>query len=504
MAPRPPFRVALIADPHLHDPQGNFGLAGFDAGDRPRLYRPWSEMRGYARGVNESLPALCAALERIAARGVRQVVIAGDISDDGQIENLRRAADLLTWAEDDLGLRIHLLPGNHDGYAIAGKHTAMRFVTGPGQTRLLTSDPSLPDAVQSPAMRCPGAADALALLARFGQRRREGDLHWESPFGLSDRPQDRVYPARSADGGIIRWLPDASCLIEPEPGLWLLLLDVTIFEPRTGIADPHRKRAFLDPSAAGWTAALRQKPYLFDWIADVCARAKTLGKVLVPVSHYPVLDHWPGLAPVLPGATLVRRAPIPQVAERLAAAGLRLHFGGHLHIHAQSLRATSAGPFTDVALPSTCAFPPAAMLLDGDAAGFDLTPLPLGDLPDDPHVTAVHLAEGHSTAQGGLGPSLAARHRTRALERKIAAGLPAELRPDALPDGISGDDLADLLMLIDAGPLAIETLSPMRIAHLHRLAARPATGWTAELHRLLAEALARADHRPDRLPAAIA
>lgn len=520
-----PYRVAIIADAHFHDPTGDFGGVGWPDGDRVLAYRPWSEMRAAGRSVNDSAMALRAALDRIAAQGIRQVVLAGDYSDDGQAENLTRLAALLHDAEARLGLRIHALPGNHDGYGVAGKHVAQRIASGPGRQRLVTSDPDLPGAVLTPAMHCPGWSAALAPMAAFGQRRRAGDLHWESPFGASDRLPDRQYLARSADGQVAHWLPDASCLVEPEPGLWLLMIDATVFEPRDGILDPMRKRAFLDPSDAGWSAVLRVKPFLLDWIADVMARGRAAGKLVLPVSHYPVLPPLPGLQTLLPGAALTRRSPVPAVADRLAAAGLRLHVGGHLHLQGLTVQTAPQAVLTDILLPSTCAFPPAAMLIEGDATALRLRALSLGDLVPDPAVAAMLRVEG-APDHADFGSALCARYHERLLTRRLPREMPPAIwmavqghrlrdlpallggagpanQPDLpLPDLPLSDLVVVTVMLAEGGALALPHVPPddrgvwRAVARLTGTNDDPLARWLSDLLRLLDQVLRAAETDP--------
>ncbi|WP_237059279.1 metallophosphoesterase family protein [Loktanella sp. M215] len=504
-------RIALIADPHFHDSTGDFGQTGvMIAGQRHALLN-WEKTRTASRAVNESAMALRAALDRIAARGIRIVVIAGDYSDEGQIENLQRLADLLHDAETRLGLRIHVLPGNHDCYAVGGKHRAIRYATGPRTSELVTSDPALDADVLSPAMFCPGLPEALMPMARFGLRRRADDLHWETPFGTSDRFEDRTFVATAPDGVTTHQMIDASYLVEPEPGLWLLMLDANVFEPRVGIRDPRRKRAFRDPTDAGWDAVLRVKPFLLDWIACVTRRATQAGKLLIPVSHYPILPHWSGLDPVLPRSALARRAPSPEVAAKLADAGLRLHFGGHLHINAT----TTTGGITDVSLPATCAFPAAFAVLDGDARGVAMTQVSLGDLPPDPVASVLYAAEGAPLSASHFGSEIASRHRARALSRRLAHDLPDGLWPALsdlrvtdlprligvgradLPDVPLADMMCDLLMLIDGGALALPYISAdrlddwRRIATLRGTSTDPLGRWVVTCLELLAMKLDR-------------
>ena len=488
----PPFRLAIIADAHFHDPRGDFGGAGVDIDGERLVLRSWRDTATGIRAVNESAAALTAALDRIVAMGIRHVILAGDCTDDGQAETTRRLAALLHGWQDRHGLRFHAIPGNHDVFAAHGKHTSARIVTGPGRTALLTSDPSQ-GSIATPAMRCLGQPAGLMPMAAFGLFRQPDHLHWESPFGPDDAPAARMYDAGAADGSVSHRLMEASYLVEPDPGLWLLMLDANVFEPRPGRTDPSRKKAFLDPSEAGWNALLRVKPHLLRWIADVTARAAAQGKVLVTVSHYPVLD--PFLADggaetaLTPASNLARRTPGPAVAQALIAAGLRWHAGGHLHVH----RANTRDGLTDVALPSLVTFPPAFTVVTAGARGTRTDAVSLDALPPDPMLTALYLAEGRTDPALPYGAFLARQFRARVRAVRLPRDWPPQVldwmqgrhaadlagllgAADALTDGALStcpltDLAADIYLLRDGGTLAPDHLSPDRL-HLCRSLAR--------------------------------
>ncbi|MES2667200.1 MAG: metallophosphoesterase [Pseudomonadota bacterium] len=475
------FRVALIADAHFHDPFGDFGL-GVDLGRGRMAVRPWTEVQTAARAVNEAAAALTAALDRILAAGVRHVVLAGDYTDDGQHETTRRLAALLA-RYAALGLRFYAIPGNHDLYGPHGKHTSTRLVTAAGQSVLVSSDPDMEGALLTPAMRCGGMPDALLAMAAHGLFRDARDLHWESPFGPSDAPHARMYLAHAADGSVSQPLMDASYLVEPDAGLWLLMIDANVFEPRPGRHDATRKKAFIDPTDAGWNAVLRVKPHLLPWIADVTARAGALGKTLIPVSHYPVLDPFQdaaGSEVALFGQTsFARRTPGPAVAKALIAAGVRFHAGGHLHVKA----VTRQGGLTDVALPSLVSCPPGFGIVTALGTDVALETLSLADLPPDPDLTALYAAEGRTGPGRPYGAFLETQFRAR-LHRRMTRDWPADVlaatQGRTLADlvgmlgGQGGDAtpleqvIADACLLREAGDLA--GLAPDRMARLRAIA----------------------------------
>ena len=145
----------------------------------------------------------------------------------------------------------------------------------------------------SSARRCIAAAMSArsAPCATFGFFRRPDQLHWESPFGADDALDARTFDIASADGRTVRRMIDASYLVEPVDGLWLLSIDANVFEPRDGDLDPdsrsqlhrqHRCRLELDaaPQAVrAWTGCA---------VAERAAPPS--GKRLLAFSHYPVLD----------------------------------------------------------------------------------------------------------------------------------------------------------------------------------------------------------------------
>ncbi|MES2435985.1 MAG: metallophosphoesterase [Pseudomonadota bacterium] len=495
--------VAVLADAHFHDPSGDFGGAGVVVDGVRLALRSWADTRIAARAFNETAGALNAALEKVVAAGVRHVVLAGDYSDDGQAENIRRLVEVLQGFERQHGLRFYAIPGNHDLYGPHGKHVTTRFVSAPGQTVLVTSDAEQAEegSIVTPAMRCGGQPAALLPMARFGLFRQPDYLHWESPFGLDDRTEARMYDAVSADGSVTQRLMDASYLVEPEVGLWLLMIDANVFEPRNGRPDAARKKAFIGPSDAGWNAVLRVKPFLLAWIADVTARAKALGKVLVSVSHYPVLDPFQDVAGserALFGETaIVRRTSGPQVAQALTAAGLRWHIGGHMHVNATTR--TADGRLTDLALPSLVAFPPAFKIMRASVSGVSAETILLADVPPDPCISAVYRAEGQGEALP-FGALLVAQRRANVLERRLVHDWPPAVQALVLGQDVGflvelvggdveafagqygldllaidacplADLIADAYLIKAAGPLVVHWIAADRLALCRALAA---------------------------------
>ena len=120
----------IVADPHYHDTKG--GAA----------FRTLADTAESTRVFNESFAALPRLLDDIVARGIRLVAVLGDLTDDGQAATMRAATALLRRYRDRHGLRFFLTPGNHDLFAVHGRHQSKRFLDPDGSHRLVTSDPA--------------------------------------------------------------------------------------------------------------------------------------------------------------------------------------------------------------------------------------------------------------------------------------------------------------------------------------------------------------------------
>ncbi|MDA5635070.1 MULTISPECIES: metallophosphoesterase family protein [Rhizobium/Agrobacterium group] len=357
--------VAVIADAHFHDTAADFGFPGIEIDGERITMRSWSDTRESTRVFNESADALHAALEEVRQRGIRHVVLLGDYTDDGQRATSETLKGILEQHRDAHGTAFYALPGNHDIFGPRGRHHTKEFLTENGRCLSVSSDARRAGdkVVISDRMYCEGYPAGLGPMAGFGYFRQPDYIHWETPFGLSDLAEDRLYEVRSPDGRNVYQLMDASYLVEPEPGLWLLMIDANIFEPLDGAFEKGEEAAFTDSTSGGWNALLRCKPFIIDWIADVRHRAGALGKTLLGFSHYPALDPFDsasGAEGALFGDTnVVRRTPRKAVEDALRDAGLAIHFSGHLHVEGVTRRGDGENALTNIAVPSLVAFPPA-------------------------------------------------------------------------------------------------------------------------------------------------
>jgi 3',5'-cyclic AMP phosphodiesterase CpdA len=423
-------RIAVLSDPHLHDVE--FGGAG-------PLVRSLAETIHSTRVFNESAAALRQVLDDVAAAKPDLCLIVGDLTDDGQPASWAAVAAVLAGYRRTHGTRFFATPGNHDQWALAGKPLSKEVVDAGGKVATVAGEPA-PGADLVPDMRMVGYAGSLSHAAAFGYCRDPADLHWETPFGTSDRIADR------SPGG----LPDLSYLVEPLPGLWLLSIDANVYRPEGD--------GFADRSKDGWTATLTEKPHLLPWMTDVAARAQRSGKRLVAFSHYPAADIFSGSVAALDGLDAQRagRRAMPGMAEMAALAdtGIGLHFSGHFHVDATA--ADPSGRLVNVAVPSTVAFPAGWKLLDLDRADTRITTRTLGSAPGFDRWHDRYRAE---VARRGdpLPPVIGAPDYGAFLDRHFAAmTLDRRLDEDWPPlmrDLVLTRRLSDLPGLPDAEPL---------------------------------------------------
>ena len=349
-------QLAVIADPHFHDcgwiPR-NSALPG--------AIRSYTETIDSTRVFNESGPAFRAALDMAVAQGARLAILIGDLTDDGQDPNIHGAMALLSDYRRRHGLRVFATPGNHDLFAIHGRPMIKTFIAADGQ-------PVAVDSARSPDAATLGTLPALQKMARLGYQPHPDDLHWETPFGTDPDWHARSYDVISLDGGTSCAMIDASYLVEPVAGLWLLSIDANVCVPRNGATDFTDPAQFHDPTDGGWPAVLRHRAHLLPWMKDVAQRAQAAGKQLIAFSHYPALDPLGNASAdevALFGPTgLARRAPGDDVARAFAATGVGLHFSGHLHVNDTARYSGPEGRFLNIAVPSPVGYPPAMKMAD--------------------------------------------------------------------------------------------------------------------------------------------
>lgn len=359
-------KIAVVADVHLHDLYGGYGMV--EEGSGELALRTLADTTASTRVFNESYPAFLAVLDDIVRRGIRDVVLLGDYSDDGQPGAVTALKAILSSYEEQHGLRFFATFGNHDCFGPVPHKQAKRLTKADGSAPLLVAseDYQKPADMVRSGMLGMKTLDAMQAMAPYGIARPYDVLHWETPFGNPDALSNR-----RPDASNIACL-DASYLIEPQQGLWLLMLDANVFQ-NTG--DTWTLKA-----DAAWDHVLAQRPYLLTWIEDVACRAKELGKTLLAFSHYPALPlALQGEGDAVKAACTaewLKRMPMLETGRRLSKAGIAWHFSGHMHV---SARVEHAG-LANIAVPSPVAYPGGYVVVTGIVGSIDVETIKLADV----------------------------------------------------------------------------------------------------------------------------
>jgi 3',5'-cyclic AMP phosphodiesterase CpdA len=423
-------QIAFLADIHYHDVYATFGEGSFQGvkgpDGRQATIRTMSAQLSSTRLFNENYFAFRAALDMIVARGIRLVVVAGDFSDDGQPVHVRGLKQVLHDYTMRYGLRFLVTFGNHDPVKPFGQPHGKPDFLGEGgkQQPVISYEPSLPESWPSDGtlppcvsaeIRALGYEGLLEYMGAFGPYPNKEDVYWESPFSTYSyaeytferalaeaRFENRAYHVAS-----IR-MPDLSYLVEPVEGVWLLGIDANVFA-LSGEVDPGNPEDpgnFVPSGNAGWNRMLVEKKALLAWIKGVAARAATLNKQLVAFSHYPMLDSMRGAGAYIAAFLEAGRSqPTADSMREIAATGLRLHFGGHLHKNNTALYTSEDAFLVDVQIPSIAAYRPAFKILTlhaGDCA--EIETVALDDVPGFDQLFAhyrvehAYLAQTHSPA----------------------------------------------------------------------------------------------------------
>lgn len=370
--------IAFLSDIHLQDVYTDLKSEEFKGVFNPKngkfaTIRTMKSQLNSTRLFNENYFAFISALEDLKEKGIQIVVLPGDFTDDGQPMNVLALQKILDQYSHESGMRFFLTTGNHDPVkpfgGIAGKSDFLG-VDGSEQAIAGSSNffPSSEVALSN-QVNFWGYAEITSALGDYGFFPSENDLFWAHPFDELDydnynfeHAQDssqlekRVYS--SGDSGL--YLPDASYLVEPIEGIWLLALDGNVYTHDEG-ADITN----WDGSSVGFNQAAIHKKHQLDWIQKVTTEAEKRGKTLISFSHYPLVEFHDGASDAMKSLFgqqkfQLTRVPSEETSRLYAAAGIRIHFAGHMHINDTGLyQDQSANTMYNIQVPSLAAFPPA-------------------------------------------------------------------------------------------------------------------------------------------------
>ena len=389
---RTDLRIAFLADVHMHDVYGTFQDKDYKGVKNPRngqfvTIRTMESQLHSTRLFNENYFAFQAALDEAVKRGVKYVALPGDFSDDGQPFHVRCLQQIMDRYAEKYGIRFFLTPGNHDPVRPYATEGGKRDFLGEGGKRqpimskdgmYISREKHEHPVVVTRDIRKMGYQGILAMLGEHGFLPQKEYLYWETPF-TSYQVESYDFALALKEAGLEKrkytiqphdmQVPDVSYLVEPVPGLWLLALDANVYIPRNNVSDNAEDPMNFYGAGAGYNQVLSHKTHLIDWISSVSRRADELGKTLIVFSHYPMVEYNDDASDIiksLMGGRKKRsyRFPQEEVAQVLADAGIKVHFGGHLHINDTGIRKSKSGnTLVNVQVPSLAAYIPAFKLL---------------------------------------------------------------------------------------------------------------------------------------------
>ncbi|GGF67918.1 metallophosphoesterase [Wenyingzhuangia marina] len=383
-------QVAFLSDVHLLDIYGEFSDNSYRGILNPTtqkytLARTMQSQLESTRLFNENYFAFKAALNDVVKRGVKYVALPGDFSDDGQLVNIRGLKNILKEYSEKYHINFILTTGNHDPvrpfYQDAGKKD---FLGQGGKTQAIFSkeglypsneENALPTIITKDIARL-GYQGILNELKDFGFYPKQNTIYWESPF-TTYTYQDYTYD-KALKYSDIRFrtykiqptnaeVPDLSYVTELGDDLWFLAIDANVYVPKG--EETSYNPANFEGASTGYNNVLTHKDYLLTWIKSVTERAEKLGKKLIVFSHFPTIDFNDDATEdmkVLFGKDKMQmqRVPNEEVAKALAEAGVKVHFGGHMHINDTGLRKFKNGNgLINIQIPSLAAYIPGYKLL---------------------------------------------------------------------------------------------------------------------------------------------
>ena len=288
-----PLQIGILSDPHyFSEAQAGGYNEAFLAANETRLNSLWME----SVGMLES--ALAAFEARAKATGMKYLLILGDLTWNGELEGHKVLAARLERFEEETGVQVAVVPGNHD----INNKDGLDFSGG-------KKKPAKP-----------------ASLARF--REIYQNLGYDLPN------MEQFTPPKGNLGGGLSYAADL------EGGYRLIALDSCKYSKDGG-------------DAADTSGMLSDD--LLHWAAAQCEAAVEAGKAPIGMLHHSLIHHF-GLQTVAP-RFLIDNAR--RVCEALANAGMHFVFSGHIHTsEIADYTADSGAVIYDIATSSLADFPP--------------------------------------------------------------------------------------------------------------------------------------------------
>lgn len=384
-------QVAFLSDVHLQDLFGKFSDNEYHGILNPKtgkytLLRTMASQLHSTRIFNENYFAFIAALDDIAKRKIKYVALPGDYSDDGQPIHVRGLEKILEQYRKKYGIEFFITTGNHDPVGPFAQESGKEdFLGNEGKNQPIYSK----DGMYKPNLDLEQPVVVTADIAKmgylgiteglkdFGFYPNKKYKFWSTPFAAYSS-RDYTY-AKAAEAALLSnrvynvapgyEVPDVSYVVEPTEGLWLMAIDGNVYIPKkNATADPKDPKNYSEAST-GYNNVLSNKKHLIKWVEDISLEAKKQGKTLIAFSHFPMIDFNDDASAEIkellgPNKWQLNRVPTEEVAQVFADAGLKIHFGGHMHINDTGVRTTAKGnTLVNIQTPSLAAYIPAYKLL---------------------------------------------------------------------------------------------------------------------------------------------
>ncbi|SIQ35816.1 Calcineurin-like phosphoesterase [Maribacter ulvicola] len=384
-------KIAFIADAHFQDIYAHFEDADYKGIENPKTgdfvnIRTMNAQLQSTRIFNENYFAFIEALDDIVARGIKYVALPGDFSDDGQPIHVKGLRKILDQYAKDHDILFFATTGNHDPVKpFAHDAGKTDFLGKGGREQIITSvedknsadvDGRLKPIITSEIQKW-GYKDILNEMSAFGFYPQKDYIYWETPFtkytydnySYNKAERASVLDQRTYAIDAFNKQPDASYLVEPVEGVWLLAIDANVYMPNKELTKVSNDPKDFSGASIGYNNVLLQKTHLIAWVKKVAELAKKKAKVLVAFSHYPMVDFNDDASEEMkqffgPGKMQLHRVPKEEVASIFADAGIQIHFGGHMHINDTGVRKSKEGnTLFNIQTPSLAAYAPAYKIL---------------------------------------------------------------------------------------------------------------------------------------------
>jgi len=384
-------QVAFLSDVHLQDLFGTFSDNDYKGVLNPKtgkyvVLRTMASQLHSTRIFNENYFAFIAALEDIAKRKIKYVALPGDYTDDGQPIHVRGLEKILNQYRKKYNIEFFITTGNHDPVGPFAQESGKEdFLGKDGKSQPIYSKngmykPNL--SIEQPVVITADIAKMGYLgitegLKDFGFYPHKKYKFWATPFTTYTSQNYRYAKAAAASQLTKRVyevapgyeVPDVSYVVEPIDGLWLMAIDGNVYIPKKNATADAKDPNNYSEASTGYNNVLSNKKHLIKWVEEIAAQAKKQGKTLIAFSHFPMIDFNDDASAAIkellgPNKWQLNRVPVEEVAQVFADAGLKIHFGGHMHINDTGIRTTEKGnTLVNIQTPSLAAYIPAYKLL---------------------------------------------------------------------------------------------------------------------------------------------